>query len=1119
MRGSVWGRTTVAIMVALSVLGMATIGSGYIAGSSGNAVRIAPPSSVTPTGVDHPTSVLVFDERQGVTLAAPVRVDFKNPGTYTGTIGATYVPAGSIVDSHFVDSSRSAGGVSVRDATVTFAQDILGVVATRGKLAETDVLGAPGTYYGGAYPSRELDFNEDWIRIVDARTIQLHVSTTTNTDQVRVLTKHNNPPTAAAGGPYAGTEGTPIALGGSAIDPDADALTYAWSFTPTGGPGLACTTTDTTTLTPSISCNDDALVSATLSASDPYHPAVTSPPTQIVIGNADPTSDGLVLPTGDIPVGATVVADASFADPGAIDTHTATLSWGDTTSSSGTVDQLLDTVTAGHAYAVGGIYTVTLTLTDDDGGIAFATGVVDINGVPSADAHGPYSGTEGAVIALSGSAGDVDGDPVTTEWVFSPGPIDPGTVCTPTATTTLTPTVSCNDDVVLAAQLTVDDGINIPVVSTSSVTVDNAAALVGIPSVTGAAFSAGETLTAAAPFTDSGTNDTHTASIDWGDLVSTPATMAESGGSGTASATHVYATAGTYTVTVTVVDDDGAVDSESIVVVVNTPPVVAAGGPYAGFEGTPSALAGTAIDVDGDPLTIAWTFTWTGVGVSCSTTDTTTLTPTITCDDDTLVSAVLTVGDGVNAPVTDTASLSVGNVSPVAGAATLTPAVVHTGTTVTLSIPFTDAGTLDTHSATIDWGDASTSAAAISESGGTGTADGTHAYAASGSYPITVTIDDDDGGSVTIVVTTGVTVNDAPVVAAGGPYAVDEGSVVALSGTATDPENDPLTYAWTFAWTGVGVACTWADDTTLTPTVTCDDNTLVSAVLVADDGFSSSAPATATVAVANVAPTTGPATAGSLITPVGNTVAAHVTFADVGTADSHDAVVSWDDGNTSAATVLETGGAGSVDATHVYTTPGIYSITITVADDDGGSTIATVVDYVVVYSASAGHVIASTRFQSPVGASTPGNPDDHDHDAEGDHDEDDDGDDDHEAELGGLARLGMNVEYANPGDTVPSGTAHFRFRAAHLVFRATGFQWLVINPGLTEAWFRGTGTVNGVAGYDFLVACANDGTDRVRIQVTNHTTGEVVYDSQPGDPDPASATTVIAGGWVRIQAS
>ncbi|TMB95064.1 MAG: hypothetical protein E6J38_06365 [Chloroflexi bacterium] len=60
-------------------------------------------------------------------------------------------------------------------------------------------------------------------------------------------------------------------------------------------------------------------------------------------------------------------------------------------------------------------------------------------------------------------------------------------------------------------------------------------------------------------FTDPGTADTHTAIVDSGDgTAATPATVTETLGSGTISASHAYGVAGVYRVTVTIADDDGA---------------------------------------------------------------------------------------------------------------------------------------------------------------------------------------------------------------------------------------------------------------------------------------------------------------------------------------------------------------------------------------------------------------------------------------------------------------------------------------------------------------------------------------------------------------------------------
>ncbi len=57
---------------------------------------------------------------------------------------------------------------------------------------------------------------------------------------------------------------------------------------------------------------------------------------------------------------------------------------------------------------------------------------------------------------------------------------------------------------------------------------------------------------------------------------------------------------------------------------------------------------------------------------------------------------------------------------------------------------FSDVGTLDTHTAVWDWGDGLTSTGVVSESGGSGTASGSHTYSLPGDYTVTLTVTDDD---------------------------------------------------------------------------------------------------------------------------------------------------------------------------------------------------------------------------------------------------------------------------------------------------------------------------------------------------------------------------------------
>lgn len=183
--------------------------------------------------------------------------------------------------------------------------------------------------------------------------------------------------------------------------------------------------------------------------------------------------------------------------------------------------------------------------------------------------------------------------------------------------------------------------------------------------------------------------------------------------------------------------------------------------------------------------------------------------------------------------------------------------------------------------------------------------------------------------------------NRPPVAAIAPMTPVTEGAVASFSGAgSSDPDNDPLTYAWTFGdgLTGTGVA----------PTHVYADNGNYPVSLTVTDSFGQSNTARSAIAVSNVPPTvTAPA---ALTADEGSTVApAAATFNDKGTLDTHTAIVNWGDGSAVAAGAVtenpfgppgSTAGAnGSVAlGSHVYADNGTYTVTVAVTDKDGAST-------------------------------------------------------------------------------------------------------------------------------------------------------------------------------------
>ncbi len=106
------------------------------------------------------------------------------------------------------------------------------------------------------------------------------------------------------------------------------------------------------------------------------------------------------------------------------------------------------------------------------------------------------------------------------------------------------------------------------------------------------------------------------------------------------------------------------------------------------------------------------------------------------------------------------------------------------------------------------------------------------------------------------------------------------------------------------------------------------------------------------------------------------------------------------------------------------------------------------------------------------------------------------------------------------GQTVPTGSTQFQFHAAALNFHSTENDWLVVSGA--RAQYKGIGTVNGVAGYAFLLTAVDSGqpgggtADRLRMRIWRIADGITIYDNQIDADDLADPTTVLGGGSIVI---
>ncbi len=205
-----------------------------------------------------------------------------------------------------------------------------------------------------------------------------------------------------------------------------------------------------------------------------------------------------------------------------------------------------------YAYAAAGTYTVSLTVTDNDGATDTATTVASIgtggNILPIADANGPYSGTVDLPVTFDGTgSSDPDGSIVSYDWDYGDGIVDFDAGPVPSHA------YAATGDYLVTLTVTDDAG---------DVASDTTSATIGSGELAPVADASGPytgTIGVEVTFDGSGSNDPDGTIVTYNWNFGDGTTLSDGG----PTPSHTYATAGTYNVTLTVVDNDGLSDSDS----------------------------------------------------------------------------------------------------------------------------------------------------------------------------------------------------------------------------------------------------------------------------------------------------------------------------------------------------------------------------------------------------------------------------------------------------------------------------------------------------------------------------------------------------------------------------
>ncbi len=366
-------------------------------------------------------------------------------------------------------------------------------------------------------------------------------------------------------------------------------------------------------------------------------------------------------------------------------------------------------------------------------------------------------------------------------------------------------------------------------------------------------------------------------------------------------ASHTYATAGRYDVTLTVTDDEGGTTSTTRQVVVNATPSASFTTAVTGLRVDVDGGASSDTDADGAVATYAWDF---GDGTTTAASPSPTASHSYAAPGEHRIT--LTVTDDRGAASTTTRDVSVNTA----------PSPAFTTTTRDLELTVDGASSADPDpggsvtSYAWDFGDGATSPSSPASTA-------SHVYAQAGSHPVTLTVTDDRGAVASTV--RQVVANYSPT-ASFTTTTTDLAVQVDGTGSSDAALGSVVAYAWDF---GDGERTAPSPSPTASHTYAAPGSYTVTLTVTDDQGA------------------TGVVTLGVVVNDPPEAAFARTTTelrVEVDGTDSSDAspgsvvAYAWTFGDGG-----RTVPSPSPTASHTYAAPGSYTVTLTVTDGEGAS--------------------------------------------------------------------------------------------------------------------------------------------------------------------------------------